>query len=83
MKASFIYDDQDKDSHRFVTPVPGGHGDPFADCRNNSHLRFTTEATMVQKCCGGDLWQNRDGQCSVNHSAQRSGLQKSLKKISP
>jgi len=41
-----MYDDQDKDSHRFVTLVPGGHGDPLSYCRNNPHLRFASEAAM-------------------------------------
>ena len=61
VKVSFIYDDQDKDSHRFVTIVPGGHGDPLADFRYNSHLRFAAETAMVQQCCYGDLWRHRLG----------------------
>ena len=60
-KESFIYDDQNKDFHRFVTLVPGGHVDPLSYYRGNPHLRFASEATMVQKCCGGDLWRNRVG----------------------
>jgi hypothetical protein len=46
MKASFVYDDQDKDSHRFVALVPGRHGDPLSYYRGNPHLRFASEAAM-------------------------------------
>ncbi len=56
MKASFPYDDQNKNSHFLTTLVPGGHGDSLSDYRGNPHLRFAAEATMVQECCCGDLW---------------------------
>ena len=61
MKVSFIYDDQDKDSHRFVTFVPGGHGGPLSYYRGHPHLRSAAEAAMVRKCCYGDLQRNRVG----------------------
>jgi hypothetical protein len=41
-----MYDDQDKDSHRFVALVPGGHGDSFSYYRGNPHLRFASKAAM-------------------------------------
>ena len=47
VKVSSIDDDENKNSHRFVTLVPGGHGDSLSDFRNNSHLRFAAEAAMV------------------------------------
>ena len=55
MKASFIYDDQDKDFHRFDTLEHCGHGDPPSYYRGNPYLRFASEATMVQKSCCGNL----------------------------
>jgi hypothetical protein len=66
-KESFIYDDQNKDFHRFVTLVPGGHGDPLSYYRGSPHLRFAAEAAMVQECCGGDLWRIRDGLARIFH----------------
>ena len=40
MKASFIYDDQDKISHRFNTLGTGGLGDSFSHYRGDPHIRF-------------------------------------------
>ena len=46
MKARLNYDDQDKNSHRFDTLEPGGHGDPLSYYRGHPHLRFASEAAM-------------------------------------
>ena len=46
VKVSFIYDDQDKDSHRFDTLEHGGHGDPLSYYRSHPHLRFASETAM-------------------------------------
>ena len=46
MKARLNYDDQDKNTHRFNTLVPGGHGDSLSDYRGNPHLRFASETAM-------------------------------------
>ena len=46
MKAGFIYDDQNKDSHRFDTLEHGGHCDPPSYYRGTPHLRFASEAAM-------------------------------------